>query len=334
MSLHPRRTRAFTLIELLVVVAIIALLISILLPTLSRAKEQARISLDLANQRNIVQAGIQYCMDKQRPVFAFPWDFDPHHPGQPSPSIELATEFIWGGGVPDRRSVDWDPEMGDNPMDRNTDVYIICPLYRPMNKYLDANVSWHHDDRWGVNRQQRRNIPMELPDYFKCPSDSSAAVPMAGASDNPNFDPQSISRTWEFWGTSFAINWYWAYFIDPNGSFVGYEANGGGILNAYAKWMINQKTNKGAAEWIFFYENQMNFAMEGAWPRGYNDSTQAKRHLTGWHKQEDYYAAAFYDGHAEYRYFDTSYIDGAGWTTWPNRDLWENSDIWREYIDN
>ena len=48
-----RRTIGFTLIELLVVVAIISLLVSILLPSLARAKDLARASICASNLRHI-----------------------------------------------------------------------------------------------------------------------------------------------------------------------------------------------------------------------------------------------------------------------------------------
>ena len=51
--LNPRPNGGFTLIELLVVVAIIAILVSILLPSLSKSKELARNASCLVNQRNI-----------------------------------------------------------------------------------------------------------------------------------------------------------------------------------------------------------------------------------------------------------------------------------------
>ena len=55
--------RAFTLIELLVVVAIIALLVSILLPALSEAREQARRAVCASNQHQIVVASHLYGQD-------------------------------------------------------------------------------------------------------------------------------------------------------------------------------------------------------------------------------------------------------------------------------
>ena len=56
---------AFTLIELLVVVSIIALLVSILLPSLSQARESARTAVCASNMHQIALATILYGMGNQ-----------------------------------------------------------------------------------------------------------------------------------------------------------------------------------------------------------------------------------------------------------------------------
>ena len=55
----------FTLIEVLVVVAIIALLISILLPSLASAREQAKVAVCSANVNQMDKA-LRYCFNEYK----------------------------------------------------------------------------------------------------------------------------------------------------------------------------------------------------------------------------------------------------------------------------
>jgi prepilin-type N-terminal cleavage/methylation domain-containing protein/prepilin-type processing-associated H-X9-DG protein len=65
---HSRKSRGFTLVELLVVIGIIALLISILLPSLNRAREQANRIKCASNLRQIGQS-IQIYANENKGAF-------------------------------------------------------------------------------------------------------------------------------------------------------------------------------------------------------------------------------------------------------------------------
>src|SRR5437867_1849012 len=60
-----RRSAGFTLIELLVVIAIIAILAAMLLPALSKAKEQARQAACANNLRQLGQLMVNWSLDNE-----------------------------------------------------------------------------------------------------------------------------------------------------------------------------------------------------------------------------------------------------------------------------
>jgi len=68
-SRQTRSSNGFTLIELLVVISIIALLVSLLLPALGKARETSRGIHCLANQRQLGVAGFIYASDFNDYVF-------------------------------------------------------------------------------------------------------------------------------------------------------------------------------------------------------------------------------------------------------------------------
>ncbi len=152
MNHAKRRVNGFTLVELLVVVGIIALLISILLPSLSRARDQGRLVKCLAHMRGMAQAA---------QVFA------DQHQGR----FQIATDEV---GL--RLA---DPNRNIYAYDRNGEL-----LAWPVALAAASGLGFNKNSDWGMRKsedgqsitsfltanQNRKDIPTKY-ELMLCPSD-------------------------------------------------------------------------------------------------------------------------------------------------------------------
>ena len=294
-----------------------------MLPTLGHAREQARVANCLANLRSIAQAGTAYIYEFEDLPWALPWGYTVD---AKTYTYDVISEYVWGGGMPNATDELYFAEYpaASLPPSR-TDVYHIPPRRRPLNPYLSATVSWDADPT-EPPAEQRIDDPL-IPSFFQCPSDTNPFVPVVGEL-NPPPDGDNIWPCWRFWGTSYPINWYWPYYYmqaSPGGrepyTEFDYVIGAHVGVKGLGRVLLKQKSGGFASEFIMFYENQLNFALEAAKPPGHTGGPWASesKNLPGWHGKMDYHVAAFLDGSGRYQRFDTRFVFGSGWTIWPTQ---------------
>jgi len=130
--------KGFTLIELLVVIAIIAILAAILFPVFAQAREAARKTSCLSNERQISIGILSYCQDYDE---RYPWAIQSNYTG----SNRGLRDKPWGIWY----QYQWGWNHSVLPYIKNVQVF-LCPSAPPGPDHDADNPSNHTDWRVGA----------------------------------------------------------------------------------------------------------------------------------------------------------------------------------------
>lgn len=174
-SVSIRRRAAFTLIEVLVVVAIIALLVAIMMPSLRQAREQAKVTMCVANLNTIGKAASAYIINEKD---KFPFTYGT--PDRFSQPPWFSSYF--GGNGSATYGAEWTADR------------------KPLNKYI------YKSKLSSVNPPAYTDGPLQV---FKCPSDDGARW-----NQTPTSGLQEVVTCYQEIGTSYDQISTWWYYIE------------------------------------------------------------------------------------------------------------------------
>jgi prepilin-type N-terminal cleavage/methylation domain-containing protein len=134
MFVRPRYRRAFSLVELLVVIGVIALLIAMLLPALSRARAQARQTQCASQLRQVGQALFLYANGN----------------GGYLPAWSGWHTYPDGANADDQPGPAWTEQLAPSFVKPDSAVY-NCPGYSPADP---PRINYFLAARWSASRNQ------------------------------------------------------------------------------------------------------------------------------------------------------------------------------------
>jgi len=277
-----RRAAAFTLVELLVVIGIIALLISILLPALSKARESGNQVKCLAQNRQILQGMMLHANDHRN-------------------YMPIAGNMFTPSGSP--------ADMGD-PLRQKYEYYgtnnnyVITSTPAGVGKYLSQDMDF--TSLASIEKSMQTGLTRNI---FVCPSDKTGG--RYGKTVN------SASGSGGSHWTSYAFNEAALGWADPpsitgfrrlRGHVTSFRHPGQLMLLADAAPRSGSLATEDANAWMLFNANVVDatmgdwyrkFANKGTRPDGTPTKDAADRLLADPYRHRGRVMVGFADGHAE-----------------------------------